>query len=161
MDLINFVREQPDNDIDWKEKFSKSDIVFLHNADYEQFKRDLANYLFELRYGKQNFLDDIEAGCKEEFISNYEVLFEALKNFLNIENRPVFDLCEPDKFVDAFEKYLIQENIFDIDLKKVGQTTKKILLIMNEKLRSCFVKFEVLPNEDEKGKDVREFIQMT
>jgi hypothetical protein len=161
MKLQEFVTENKDNDPAWKNLFSKSDIVFLDNANYEQFKRDLANYLFELRYGKQNFLDSIEAGCREEFIDNYEILFDALVNFLNTDNRPIFDLCEPDKFADAFEKYLILENIIDVDLKKIGQTTKKILLIMTEKLRSCFVKFEILPDEDEKAKDIREFTQMT
>jgi len=78
MDLNIFVREQPDNDVSWIDKFSKSDITFLDNADYEQFKKDLANYLFELRYGRQNLLDDIEAGCKEEFTANYEIVFETL-----------------------------------------------------------------------------------
>ena len=59
MDIRHFVQEQSDNDVFWKGKFSKSDIVFFDLADYDQFKRDLASYLFELRYGEQNFWDDI------------------------------------------------------------------------------------------------------
>jgi hypothetical protein len=161
MNLYGFVKEQPDNDDAWYGKFSKSDILFLDVADYEQFKSDLANYLFELRYGSQNFLDSIEAGCKEEFIGNYEVLFEALVNFLNKKSRPIFDACEPKKFIDAFEIYLISRKIIDVDLKDIRLTVKKILTIMTEKLRSCFVKFEVLPGESKKAKDIREFTQMT
>ncbi len=163
MELINFVKEQPDNDSVWNGKFSKSDIMFLDKADYEQFKRDLASYLFELRYKKQNFLDDIEAGCRKEFSTNYEFVFNSLVKFLNIDrdNRPVFDECEPDKFISAFEKYLIQTNTDNVDMNTVGQTVKKILLAINSQLRSCFVKFEVLSDNDEKKKDSREFTQMT
>ena len=161
MDLNRFAREQRDDDVDWKGRFSKSDIVFLSGVDLQKFKQDLANYLFELRYGEQNFWDDIEAGCKEEFICNYEIFFEALRNFLNIEDHPKFDLSDQDTFVDAFEKYLIQRGITDIDFQKVRRATKKILLIMAKKLRNCFVNFKILPNESKKSKDVRELLQMT
>src|SRR5688572_6826313 len=140
MDLNIFVREQPDNDISWKDKFSKSDITFLDDADYERFKKDLANYLFELRYGRQNLLDDIEAGCKEEFSANYEIVFETLIDFINTENRPVFDPYDPDIFIIAFENHFLLKNIAIIDLKTIGQVTKKILVTMNERLRTCFVK---------------------
>ena len=161
MDIRHFVQEQSDNDVFWKGKFSKSDIVFFDLADYDQFKRDLASYLFELRYGEQNFWDDIEAGCREEFIDDYEALFMNLKEFLNRDNRPKFDLCEQDVFLDAFEMHLMMCNIVEIEIQKARKATKKILTIMSEKLRSCFVKFEVSPDEDEKAKDIRELTQMS
>jgi hypothetical protein len=160
MKLHNFAIEQTDNSQVWKDLFSKNDIVFLDDVDLEEFKRDLAKYLFELRYGKQNLLDDIEIGCEEEFGSSYGDSYKALVDFLGKSNRLPFDVCNPDLFIDSFEHYLSENNPHGLDTRCVCQTTKNILIKIADRLRGSFVKFD--PSSDsKKSKDTLEFTQMT
>lgn len=160
MNFHEFTVELNDNDPIWKNLFSKTDIVFLDNIDFEQFKSDLADYLFELRYGKQNLFDDIEVGYEEEIGASYAVSCKALIDFMQKKDRLPFDVCNPDIFIASFENYVFENNIHGIDIEGVRQTTKNLLLKISDHLRNSFVKFS--PRADsKKSKDTLEFTQMT
>lgn len=160
MNFHEFTVEINDNGPAWKDLFSKTDIVFLDNIDFEQFKNDLADYLFELRYGKQSLFEDIETGYEEEIGSNYAVSYKTLVDFMEKKDRLPFDACNPDIFITSFENYLFENNIQGIDIKDVCQITKDLLLKISDRLRNSFVKFN--PSADsKKSKDTLEFTQMT
>lgn len=161
MDLNHFVREQPDNNIDWKHLFTKSDIVLLGNVSYEQFKNALANHLFETQYSLQSLDELVQVGCEEELGVNSDVVSDALIDFLHIQDRPKFDTKNPNRFMCEFKKYLGQRaNAQGVDIDSVSEVIIEILIIASKRLREAFVNFnpDDLPDKDP---DSYEFAHMT
>lgn len=161
MELCAFVKEQPDNDPAWKDLFSKSDIVFLGDVSFEQFKTALANHLFETQHSQQSLEELIEMGCSQELGKVAAVVSDTLIDFLRVQGRPRFDATNPDAFICEFKKFLLEvSNNSGIDIDNVCATVKGILIIVSARLRESFVNFNPknLANQDS---DSYEFAHMT
>lgn len=161
LDLNDFVSEQPDNNIAWKDSFSKSDIVFLGDISYEQFKSALAKHLFETQHSQQSLDELVEVGCEEELGENSDLVSDALIDFLHIQDRPKFDVNNPDTFMCEFKRHFGERyNVQGLNIDNVCEVVKEILIITTKRLRESFVNFNP-DNLPDKDTDSYEFAHMT
>ncbi len=159
MELKKFTSERNDNKNIWKDQFRKSDIVFTNNTDYNSFKSELANYLFETQHSKLSLQELIEGNCEEEFGKNAELINKALNEFLILDNRPSFNTKDTSVFINALKKYLLKKDLQGLDVDCVCETINKILLDISSMLRESFVKLQVTDSEEDR--DSLEFGHMT
>lgn len=158
MRLQDFVEERQDESACWAELFEKYDCVFIVSEEefpelYEQFKKEFADHLFNLRYGYQHLDEQIDEYYDIMLeVSNADECATLLKSFLQLEGRPSY-LTQADRFLDALEEYAETEiSRLGVDLDEYLQITAELLDHVTEEISESFVSIEDKP---------KEFAQMT
>jgi hypothetical protein len=87
MKLDEFVREVKDTSETWKGSFEKYDCIWIVEGDgfpdlYEKFKRAIAEYLFDLRFGYRHFYEHMESFYKIKFSAQETGCADILRSFL-------------------------------------------------------------------------------
>jgi hypothetical protein len=157
MRLQNFIQELRDNDPTWEELFEKYDCVFLANEEefpeiYERFKQELANTLFELRYGRRHLWEQIDAYYQIRLQEHSIECADVLKSFLEIPDRPKYS-TESKRFLKALKKYAAaRKDCLEISVTEFIKLTSELLRLLSAEIRESFVRLEDRP---------KEFAQMT
>jgi len=147
MRLQDFVEERRDDSPDWAELFEKYDCVFVVSEEefpklYEHFKQELADHLFDLRYGYQHLCEQIETYYKIKLRERADGCADILKSFLQLQDRPTY-LRQPSQFLDAFREYAeAGMNHLRISPAKYIQLTTELLHMLSVDIRGSFVSLE-------------------
>lgn len=147
MRLQDFVQEMRDNNSNWAGLFEKYDCVFLASEEefpqaYECFKHEMADALFDLRYGQKHLFEQIESYYQIRLQESAWGCTDTLKSFLEMGDRPKYSE-DRERFVEALREYVAtRKSNIGVSCKEFVELTTELFGTLDDEIRECFVHYE-------------------
>jgi hypothetical protein len=152
MQLKVFIEERQDESVDWADLFEKYDCVFLAGEDdypelYEQFKTELAEHLFDLRYSYKHLWEQVDEYYETVYEDDADGCASLLKSFLQFDDRPSY-ISQPNQFIEELKGYVEERgDQLDVEPSEYMCETEQLLDHLRQDIRGSFASSADGPRE--------------